>query len=95
LVLHQRYAPHEEENEHKAFVIMERMDCLTKLIESDGRMNGWTKGEKDGWLLIESGVLRATALCRIRRRKGQAYFKPDEFFDLVLSETQPDVKAVV
>lgn len=95
VILFQRYARNDEEEEHKPFVIMQRMDCLTHLIESDERMRGWTRGEEDGWLLADRAVLRATALCRIRRRNGHAYFKPDEFFDLVLNESQPEVKAVV
>jgi hypothetical protein len=91
-ILCQRYDRNDQEQHDKAFVIMQRLDCLTKLTNAnDNRMRGWTlEGKEEGCLFSNEAVFRATALCRIRRKDGHAYFDPDEFFDLVLMESEPD-----
>jgi hypothetical protein len=90
-MLFQKYDRDDDEQHDKPLVIMQRMDCLIKLVEqNDERMRGWTlEGKEEGCLLTNGAVFRATALCRIRRKDNHAYFNADEFFDMVLTESEP------
>jgi len=79
----------------KCFVIMQRIHCLLRILESkDDRMRSWTVDAADpDCMLTDQAVFTATALCPMRRQNGRAYFHPDEFFDIVLRESEPEGKA--
>lgn len=76
----------------KSFVIIERLQCLTRLIEKkDARMRGWTmEGVEEGCLLTNEAVFTATALCPMKKKEDERWmnFDPDEFFDIVLRESE-------
>lgn len=91
-ILSERYRGKDEEK-HKRFVIMQRLDCLTNLLR-DERMRAWTfEGKEEGSFRSNEAVFRAAALCRLRRKNGRAYFNPDEFFHLVLVESESTGRA--
>jgi len=79
----------------KCFVIIQRIHCLLRLIESkDERMRSWTIDTVDpDCMLTNQAVFTATALCPMRRQNEQTYFQPDEFFDIVLRESESNGKA--
>ncbi len=74
----------------KSFVIIERLQCLGRLIKSkDARLRGWTmEGIEEGCLLTNEAVFAATALCPMKKEDERMYFDPDEFFDIVLRESE-------
>jgi len=76
----------------KSFVITERLQCLGKLIEKkDARMRGWTmEGIEEGCLLTNEAVFTATALCPMKKDDERMHFDPDEFFDIVLRESESE-----
>jgi hypothetical protein len=69
------------------------MRCLVEMTK-DERMRGWSMQaiEKD-CLLTNDAVFKATALCTLNRDKDgtRAHFDPDEFFNIVLRETESEV----
>jgi hypothetical protein len=76
----------------KSFVIIERLQCLSRLIQKkDSRMRGWTMdGIEEGCSLTNEAVFTATALCPMKRNGDErTYFHSDEFFDIVLRECEP------
>jgi len=79
----------------KSFVIIERLQCLGKLLaKKDARMRGWTmEGIEEGCLLTNDAVFTATALCPMKREDERMYFEPDEFFDIVLRESESEGRA--
>jgi hypothetical protein len=70
----------------KTFVIMERMQCLLKVMK-DERMRGWTMEAIDpDCMLTNTAIFTATALCPIKKVGDERCFDADEFFDIVLRE---------
>ncbi len=70
--------------------IMERMRCLHHLL-ADDRMRGWTiTGPEDGCLLTNEAVFRAVAKCPLKGNSKKVWFDADEFFEIALSETEPE-----
>lgn len=77
----------------KPFCIMERLQCLTNLMK-DERMRGWSlKGIEEDCMLTNAAVFTATALCTLKEDGTQSYFDADEFFDIVLSESETEGRA--
>jgi len=74
----------------KSFVIIERLQCLGRIIErKDARLRGWTmEGIEEGCLLTNEAVFTAAALCSMKKENERMYFDPDEFFDIVLRESE-------
>lgn len=79
----------------KTFAIMERMLCLSRLMEKkDERMRGWTMDAiEEGCMLTNEAVFTATALCPLKKDGEWACFEPDEFFEIVLRESEPAGRA--
>jgi hypothetical protein len=79
----------------KSFVIIERLQCLGKLLKmKDERLRGWTmEGIEEGCLLTNDVVFRATALCSLKKEDERMHFDPDEFFDIVLRESESEGRA--
>jgi hypothetical protein len=76
----------------KSFVIIERLQCLGKLLKTkDERLRGWTmEGIEEGCLLTNDAVFTATALCSLKKEDERMHFDPDEFFDIVLRESESE-----
>jgi len=77
----------------KVFVITERLQCLGNLIrKNDERMRGWTlEAVEPDCMITNTAVFAATALCPLRRgEKDRPYFDPNEFFDIVLRESDSE-----
>lgn len=78
---------------NKVFVITERLQCLANLVkENDPRMRGWTMDAiEPDCVITNTAVFAATALCSLRRGDtDHPYFEPDEFFDIVLRESESE-----
>jgi hypothetical protein len=79
----------------KMFCISERIGCLREMLK-DERMRGWSMQTVDKDCLLTNGaVFRGVALCPLKRGEDRkrAYFDPDEFFNIVLQETQSEGRA--
>jgi hypothetical protein len=77
----------------KSVAISERLMCLSHLIhKNDQRMRGWTmEAVEPDCLITNHAVFAATALCPLRKgEKDRAYFDADEFFDIVLRESDSE-----
>jgi hypothetical protein len=80
-------------DQHRSFCVMERMRCLVHLM-SDERMRGWTvKSIDEDRLFTNEAIFRATAKCPLHADATQVWFDADEFFQVALSETQPQARA--
>lgn len=79
----------------KMFAITERMLCLSNLMKmNDDRMRGWTMDTiEEGCMLTNEAVFTATAICPLRKKAERMCFDPDEFFDIVLRESESEGKA--
>jgi hypothetical protein len=79
----------------KSFVIIERIHCLLRLIESkDERMRGWSMDSIDAdCMLSNHAVFAATALCPMQKDGNHMSFDADEFFDIVLRESDSEGRA--
>jgi hypothetical protein len=79
----------------KTFAIMERMLCLSKLMErKDERMRGWTiDAIEEGCMLTNEAVFTATALCPLKKNGERICFEPDDFFEIVLRESESEGRA--
>jgi hypothetical protein len=79
----------------KTLCIMERVQCMLQLL-SDPRMRGWTiETIRPGCLLTNEAVFKATSLCTMKQpaENGRFIFDADEFFDIVLKESEVEGKA--
>jgi len=77
----------------RSFCVMERMRCVTAFL-SDDRTRGWTlQGIEDGCLLTNEAIFRAAAKCSLRANAKRVWFDADEFFQIALSETEPEARA--
>jgi hypothetical protein len=77
----------------KLFAITERMQCLIEVMK-DPRMRGWTFEVADpNCLITNEAVFRATALAPLHLIKDRITFDPEEFFQLVLGESEPEARA--
>ncbi|HKV77124.1 MAG TPA: hypothetical protein VJP02_03240 [Candidatus Sulfotelmatobacter sp.] len=80
----------------KVFVITERLQCLATLVKkNDERMRGWTMEAVDpDCMITNTAVFAATALCPLRDGENdRPNFDPDEFFQIVLRESESEGKA--
>lgn len=79
----------------KCFVIMERMNALARLMEmKDERMRGWTMDTiEEECMLTNEAVFTATAVCPLKKVGERMSFDPDEFFQIVLTESEPEGRA--
>jgi hypothetical protein len=81
------------DDHERCFCVMERMRCLRTLAD-DPRMRGWTmQGVEEDCLLTNEAVFRAVARCPLRANSKRTWFDADEFFALVLNETEPEGSA--
>jgi hypothetical protein len=46
------------------------------------------EGIEEGCLLTNEAVFTATALCSMKKEDERMHFDPDEFFDIVLRESE-------
>jgi len=77
----------------RAFCITERMRCLIGMTK-DKRMKGWSMDTDDPKCdLTHEAVFRATAKAPMRAKGQRLQFDPDEFFALVLTETDSEGNA--
>jgi hypothetical protein len=76
----------------KSFAIIQRIHCLLRVLESkDERMRGWTTDSVDkDCMLTNQAVFTATALCPMKKNGAQMCFDADEFFDIVLRESDAE-----
>jgi hypothetical protein len=73
--------------------IVERMGCLVEMTK-DARMRGWSiKGIEEGCMLTNEAVFRGVALCPMKRVGERMCFDPDEFFNIVLQESESEGRA--
>jgi hypothetical protein len=88
-ILSNRY----EKQTGKVFCITERMQCFAEL-SNDERMRGWSieAVEKD-CILTNEAVFTAVALCPLKDDGNRVYFDPDDFFDIVLRESESEMRA--
>jgi hypothetical protein len=77
----------------KLFAISQRMQCLIEVMK-DPRMRGWTFEVADpNCLITNEAVFRATALAPLHLTKDRITFDPEEFFLIVLGESEPEARA--
>jgi hypothetical protein len=89
-ILAERYRDREP---NRPLCVIERVRCLAALI-TDNRMCGWTlQGIEEGCLLTNEAIFRATAKCPLRADAERVWFDADEFFEIVLRETEPQARA--
>ena|ERR1035437_106889 len=87
-ILAERYR--DTKDHDRPFCVMERMRCLNGLL-GDERMRGWTiNGIEESCLLTNGAVFRAVAKCPLKANAKRVWFDADEFFDIVLSETESE-----
>jgi hypothetical protein len=90
IILAMRY----KKDPDRAFCISERMRCLNPMMK-DERMRGWTMNTQDPkCTLTNHAVFRAVAKCSLQfDKKDHVWFDPDEFFRLVLTESDSETTA--
>lgn len=77
----------------RTFCINQRMECLLPMM-ADARMRGWSMDAVEpGCVLTNESVFRAVAKCPLHAGEDRLWFDPDEFFRLVLEESQPQGRA--
>jgi hypothetical protein len=77
----------------RSFCVIERMRCLAAL-SSYGRMKGWTiEGTEKCCIHTQEPVFRAVAKCPLKADAKRVWFDPDEFFQIVLAETDSEGSA--
>ena len=82
-ILSELFPDHSDE----PYCIMERMQCLIKLMGED-RMRGWTMKTIDPTCtLTNRAVFTATATVPIRGDDNNRWFDADEFFAVALMDT--------
>ncbi len=74
----------------RVFCITERMRCLVQMMK-DSRMRRWTVDAKDpSCSITNEAVFRAAAKCPLVLRKKRMSFDADEFFRIVLEESDSE-----
>jgi hypothetical protein len=88
-ILAERY----RQDHDRCFCVMERMRCLVEVMR-DSRMRGWTiQGIEEGCLITNEAIFRAVAKCPLKADAKRAWFDPDEFFNIALSELESEGNA--
>jgi hypothetical protein len=86
----------EQDAVDKVFIISERLRCLAELSKKkDDRMGGWTmEAVEPDCMITNTAVFAATALCPLTKGENdRCYFDADQFFDIVLRESDSEGKA--
>jgi hypothetical protein len=77
----------------KPACIMQRMRCLEEVMK-DSRMRGWSfNGPEEGCKITSEAVFRATAICPLKATSKRLWFDADNFFEIVLRETDSEGNA--
>jgi hypothetical protein len=77
----------------RVFCITERMSCLAPLMK-DPRMRGWKFQDIDPDCVITSdAIFKATAICPLRANCEHCWFDVEEFFKIVLEQTDAGGRA--
>lgn len=79
-----------EKDAVRMFCISERMACLSALVK-DERMRGWSfQAAEPDCIITNTAVFDATARCTMKADEKHVWFDPDEFFQLILKESDSE-----